>query len=357
MESVVSDSVELEVLLDRGSRVLAWIRERDLVVLECQGDRGARAVEVLEETMEADTRSPHTRQAYKHVWKLFLDYCYTHRLRLVNVRALHVSAWIKVHPGSKSTKRQHLSALRKLFAKLLVKGLVKENPAKEVRLERFEEDSSPTPIFDSGEIAKFLGSIRTDSLQGIRDKALFSVLLYSWCRVSALLSLRVEDWYFRELVRHDDGREIRVRHRWLRLKEKRGKVIEVPAHSQLVELLDNWLAVAGIADKPESPIFLSLGKDHKTILQSPLDRRSVFKLVRKRAKQCEILKDVGCHSFRATSITEYMNQPGATLEMAQRIAGHKNIVTTKRYDRSRDRLTIDEIERVQIGRYQRSVST
>ena len=350
MDSVVSDSVELEVLLDRGSRVLEWITERDLVVLECQGDRGTKAVKVLEETLEADTRSPHTRQAYKHVWKLFFDYCYNHRLRLVNVRTLHVSAWIKVHPGSKSTKRQHLSALRKLFAKLLVKGLVKENPAKEVRLELFQEDSSPTPIFDSEEIAKFLGSIRTDSLQGIRDKALFSVLLYAWCRVSALLSLRVEDWYFRELVRHVDGREIRVKHRWLRLKEKRGKVIEVPAHSQLVELLDNWLAVAGIADKSESPIFLSLGKDHKTILQSPLDRRSVFKLVRKRAKQCEILKDVGCHSFRATSITEYMNQPGATLEMAQRIAGHKNIVTTKRYDRSRDRLTVDEIERVQISR-------
>src|SRR5260221_26048 len=155
--------------------------------------RGSSAVTALEDVLETDTRRPPTGQVLTLVWKVFLDFWYPHRLRLVNVRALHVSAWIKVPPGSKSTKRQHLSALRKLFAKLLVKGLVKENPAKEVRLERFEEDSSPTPIFDSGEIAKVLGSIRTDSLQGIRDKALFSVLLYSWCRVSALLSLRVED--------------------------------------------------------------------------------------------------------------------------------------------------------------------
>ena len=37
---------------------------------------------------------------------------------------------------------------------------------------------------------------------------------------------------------------------------------------------------------------------------------------------------------------------GGTLEIAQRIAGHSQLSTTKFYDGSRDRLTIAEIERV-----------
>jgi hypothetical protein len=32
-----------------------------------------------------------------------------------------------------------------------------------------------------------------ESLKDIRDKAIFSVLLYSWCRVSALINLSVAD--------------------------------------------------------------------------------------------------------------------------------------------------------------------
>jgi integrase len=52
-------------------------------------------------------------------------------------------------------------------------------------------------------------------------------------------------------------------------------------------------------------------------------------------------------AFRATGITEYMNR-GGTIDLAQRIAGHQSSTTTKIYDRSRDRLTLAEIERVSI---------
>ena len=75
----------------------------------------------------------------------------------------------------------------------------------------------------------------------------------------------------------------------------------------------------------------------------------MLKLVEKRAKATGILKQVCCHSFRATGVTEYMNS-GGTIEIAQRIAGHTSPATTRIYDRSGDRLTLEEIERVQIGK-------
>ena len=41
---------------------------------------------------------------------------------------------------------------------------------------------------------------------------------------------------------------------------------------------------------------------------------------------------------------------GGTIEIAQRIAGHISPSTTRIYDRSGDQLTLQEIERVQIGK-------
>jgi integrase len=69
----------------------------------------------------------------------------------------------------------------------------------------------------------FLDSISLDSLKDIRDKAIFSVLFYSWCRVSALINLTVTDYYERGGTR------------WLRFQEKRGKEHDVPVHSKACE--------------------------------------------------------------------------------------------------------------------------
>jgi hypothetical protein len=139
--------------------------------------------------------------------------------------------------------------------------------------------------------------------------------------------------------------------RWLRFQEKRGKEHEVPVHSKAKEAVDLWLERSSLASNPSAPLFPSFGKNRETIESRRLDRRSVLKLVEQRAKASGILKRVCCHSFRATGVTEYMNS-GGTIEIAQRIAGHTSPSTTRIYDRSRDRLTLEEIERVQIGKKQ-----
>jgi integrase/recombinase XerD len=89
-------------------------------------------------------------------------------------------------------------------------------------------ESSHTPVFEEAEIVAFLDSINPNSLKDIRDNAIFSVLLYSWCRVSALINLTVADYYERGGTR------------WLRFQEKRGKEHEVPVHSKAKEAVDLW---------------------------------------------------------------------------------------------------------------------
>ena len=155
--------------------------------------------------------------------------------------------------------------------------------------------------------------------------------------MSALVNLTVADYYERGGTR------------WLRFQEKRGKGTGVPVHSKAKEAVDLWLERSHLTSNPSAPLFPSFGKNRETIESRRLDSRSVLKLVEKRARTSGILKRVCCHSFRATGVTEYMNS-GGTIEIAQRIAGHTSPATTRIYDRSGDRLTLEEIERVQIGK-------
>ena len=90
-----------------------------------------------------------------------------------------------------------------------------------------------TPVFEQNEIKAFLEAIKLDSLIDKRDKALCSVLLYGWARVSAVVTLRVEDYYKRK------------GERWLRLHEKGGKIHQVPVHSKAREAIDQWLLACG----------------------------------------------------------------------------------------------------------------
>jgi hypothetical protein len=57
---------------------------------------------------------------------------------------------------------------------------------------------------------------------------------------------------------------------------------------------------------------------------------------------------IGCHTFRATGITAYL-EAGGTLENAQAMAAHERPRTTKLYDRTGDEITLDEVQRISIG--------
>ena len=133
-----------------------------------------------------------------------------------------------------------------------MRGVAEYNPATRARPPRLVRESSHTLVFEEAEVVAFLDSINPDSLKDIRDRAIFSVLLYAWCRVSAVISL----------------------------------------HSKAKEAVAFWLERSRLASKPSAPLFPSFGKNRETIEQRRLDRRSVLKLVEKRAKASGIEKSL-----------------------------------------------------------------
>jgi integrase/recombinase XerD len=102
----------------------------------------AKTTETFLELLGARVRNPNTRSAYRVAWRSFLAFCSARHLELQRVKAYHVGSWLDQHPGSRSTQRQHLAAVRLLFDSLLMRGIVEYNPAARARPPRLVRESS-----------------------------------------------------------------------------------------------------------------------------------------------------------------------------------------------------------------------
>ena len=190
------------------------------------------------------------------------------------------------------------------------------------------------PVLDADQARQLLDSIDTAKLSGLRDRALIAVMVFSFSRVSATVSLKGEDYY-------QDGKRW-----WFRFREKGGKQHHVPAHHTAETYLDAYLLVAGVGDDKKSPLFRSVTR-HGLLSDRQLSRNDAFRMVKRRAAAAGLPLTTCNHTFRATGITAYLEN-GGTIEKAQAIAAHESPRTTKLYDRTSDEITLDEIERILI---------
>ena len=70
-------------------------------------------------------------------------------------------------------------------------------------------------------------------------------------------------------------------------------------------------------------------------------------MIRRRAASAGIETKIRNHTLRATGITAYLEN-GGTLEKAAAMANHASTRTTQLYDRRRDEVSLDDVERVAI---------
>src|ERR1700686_2233749 len=95
------------------------------------------------------------------------------------------------------------------------------------------------------------------------------------------------------------------------------------------------------------PLFQSVNSVGTAVTGRALNRYNAWAAIRKRAKAAGFLTPVGCHTWRATGITIYLENDGR-LEHAQQMAGHESPRTTKLYDRTKDEITLSEVERIRL---------
>jgi len=194
--------------------------------------------------------------------------------------------------------------------------------------------SGQTPVLDPSEARALLDSIDVSTHAGLRDRALIGLMVYSFARIGAALGMTVEDVYTQN------------RRLWVRLREKGGKRHAMPCHHNLEEYLTAYLDGADLRGDPKGPLFRTIGRGTNKLTRTALPQANAYAMIGRRAA-AGIATKLGNHSFRATGITAYLKN-GGTLEKAAAMANHASTRTTQLYDRRRDELSLDEVERIVI---------
>jgi integrase/recombinase XerD len=86
-----------------------------------------------------------------------------------------------------------------------------------------------------------------------------------------------------------------------------------------------------------------------TLTERRMSQSDAWDMLKRRAKKAGATTAICNHSWRATGITNFLENVGA-IEMAQYMAGHVDPRTSKLYDRRQQKVTRGEVEPIRYER-------
>jgi integrase/recombinase XerD len=185
--------------------------------------------------------------------------------------------------------------------------------------------SDPTILIDSpklwkkvpdtlslNEVEALISQPEVRNQQGTRDKAILETLYATGMRVSELSNLKTNN------VNLDIG--------FLRCIGKGNKERIVPLGRKAIHSINRYLEFSRLHFlKQKTSDFLFLSRSG-----AKLSRQSVWKLVKRYAKEAKIKKVIKVHTLRHSFATHLLER-GADLRSVQEMLGHSNISTTQIY--------------------------
>jgi integrase/recombinase XerC len=269
--------------------------------------------------------SANTCRAYSHDLKEFVSFIYKERFSgkknqnsIDDVNADQVDGlMIRGYLGflHKKNKRvtiaRKLSAIRSFFRYLVKRGVILDNPLDSILTPK-QQKTIPVylPVDD---IFRLLDSISTDTLFGLRSRAIFETLYSSGIRVSELAGMNMFDVDFTKQV--------------IRVLGKGNKERIVPVGRKALTAISDYrkrLQIEdGIRTDENTPLFLNKNNGRLTT-------RSIARILEKTAKECGLLIPVSPHSMRHSFATHLLDA-GADLRVVQELLGHKSLSTTQKY--------------------------
>lgn len=257
----------------------------------------------------ADERgaSPHTLRNYGADLDEFTKFLRRERSSLVTADARLVRAylaWLHQRRLAKATIARRLASVRSCFRFLARRGVIGQNPARQVRSPR---QSRRLPSFlPKDESKELLDRPPEASEAARRDHALLEVLYATGIRVGECCGL--------------DCGDVDRSHRTVRVLGKGDKERVVPVGDTALAALDDYLSVRGRASGP-------LFTNHRGGRLTP---RSVRRIVRRETRRSGLDRRVTPHTLRHTFATHMLGE-GADLRLIQELLGHSRLSTTQRY--------------------------
>jgi integrase/recombinase XerD len=241
-----------------------------------------------------------------------------------------VSAWIramsKAGLGPRSTAR-HLSSARGLCKFLMREGVLRADPTELCARPRFGR-KLPRALGES-EMLTLIEAPNPESLRGLRDRAMLSMMYAAGLRVSELVALTVGDV--------DRARGI------VSALGKGKKRRLVPLGEVALDHLAAYLDARDVEHKARAKRAAAKSpKVSEVLFPSPrggkLTRQAFWKIVGRTARGAGLRGHVHPHQLRHSFATHLLSG-GADLRSVQTLLGHSNIATTEIYTHvSRDRV-------------------
>lgn len=238
----------------------------------------------------------------------------------------------------KVTQSYYVIALRG-FLKYLSKRNIESLPAE--RIELGKTSVRDIDFLEANEVERLLSSPNTNTLRGLRDKAIFELLFSTGLRVSELCALNRDSINLKE----KDA---------LSIRGKGDKIRVVFLSEESRTALKNYLEKRSDVDEA---LFIrvpqgNLLADGSTISDLRLSPRSIQRLIKKYAAVAGISKNIHPHTLRHTFATDLLRN-GADLRSVQSLLGHANITSTQVYTHITDK-QLKEVHQAFHGKRRKS---
>lgn len=229
-------------------------------------------------------------------------------LRGLNTRDLdrHIGTLTRANLNAVTIDRA-LSAIRTFYDFLAFENEITLNPTRDLQSLK---KTRPLPhVLAPAEGSRLLNAPDTESLTGLRDRALLELLYATGLRISEIIS-----------IRHCD---VSLEWRLLQCVGKGHKERRVPFTPTVAHRLRAYIQRQHPRSRPSAQalVFLNQGK--------PLTRQFAWTLIKRYAADAGI-PTVTPHSLRHTFATSLLNN-GAPTRVVQQLLGHSSISTTEIY--------------------------
>ncbi len=210
-----------------------------------------------------------------------------------------------------ATVARYMSSIKSFWNYLEVSNYVTNNPTE--KLYSVKKSRKLPSVLSFEEIEKIMQTVKTDSILGIRDRAILELFYSSGLRVSELINLKISDLFFDEEV--------------IRVIGKGSKERIVPIGQSAIFWVNEYLRSSrpALEKKSKSQNIVFLNRQG-----TKLSRMSIWKIFRFYTQEAGITKEIHPHTFRHSFATHLIER-GADLRAVQEMLGHSDISTTQIY--------------------------
>jgi site-specific recombinase XerD len=244
---------------------------------------------------------------------------------LYSLSQAHIIAWreqLIKDEYSNTTVANRLSLVSSLYKHLTDQQITKSNPVLGVKRPKTTVNgvgAGKTPSISKHQASMMMKAPPTDTVRGLRDRALLAMFFMTGCRVSEPTKLKVSD-----LKPQGDFWAIQY-------QGKGGKTNIVTIHPKLQIILMDYLEMAGHKDDRKGLLFraVKLGQNNG----QPLSRIWFHALFKKYAIEVGLPPEASPHWARATFISEAF-EADVEPNIIRASVGHSSLTTTETYNHS-----------------------